>query len=253
MDGGDGSGDGDELVVGGDGTGPRPPPRRASGSAPVRSATTSASVAGGRARRARRSRADRARRSRARSTSAAAPADRPRSSRRPAAPTSSDPAISTGCVSGTGRPSRTARQAAYTRKAMPSCRPSATDAVGHEVAERLVAAAGRERRVDEPHGACPGRARAAPPPARRCRRRRGARWWRSRRRRRPRRRPRPRSRAATNAKSRLPRHDECAAAGVVALREAAVDLLDPVERVDRADPALDGARRRRRAPGTPRA
>ena len=75
---------------------------------------------------------------------------------------------------------------------MASCQPEAADAVGHEVAERLVAAAGRQRRVDEPHGACRGPARAGPRPARRCRRGRAARWWRSRRRRSTRRRPRPR-------------------------------------------------------------
>ena len=150
MDGGDGLGDGDELVVGGD----RQPRRRRPRSAPGR--RRCARRRPGRGRPAVRPaatprRAASARRSRARSTSAAGPADRPRSRRRPAAPTSSDPAISTGCVSGTGRPSRTARQTRVDEEGDGELQPEPAHAVRHEVGQRLVAAAGGERRVDEAH------------------------------------------------------------------------------------------------------
>ena len=47
-----------------------------------------------------------------RSSSAAWPGERVRSSRLPTAATSSDPATATGCGSGTGRPSRRARHSA---------------------------------------------------------------------------------------------------------------------------------------------
>ena len=249
MDGGNGLGNGDELVVGGDGTLPHRRPRSA------RRRRRCARRRPGRAWQAghpavRRSGPTR----RVAAVSAApprpAPADRPRSRRRPAAPTSSDPAISTGCVSGTGRPSRTARQAAYTRNAMASCHPrrrTPSDTRSPRVLSPPPAGSGAStNRTDVPAargeqgrgqhgvvivveplvggevGAADRHDVAAPPRAS----------------------GHEREVAAAEAR-------RVAAAGVVALREAAVDLLHPVERRRSCRSRARGRRHRQAGRRTP--
>ena len=187
----------------------------------MRSATTWASVAGG----ARRRHAE----PRARATAGGGrgaprrdgPADRPRSRRRPAAPTSSDPAISTGWVSGTGRPEphgspggvdeegdaelqpeRGGRRRTRGRRA--SCRRRRPGAARRRTARSCPGRGASSAAASTALSAWSSRslvAKSAPADRRRRRRR-------------------PRRCATTNAKSRLPRHDECACAGVVALAPA---------------------------------
>ena len=250
MDGCDGAGDGDELVVAGDGmiADRRCAPRARS--TPDRSATTSASASGGTSAADAEAGAQRRVAARSRSTSAASPGARPALEQ----PTGGRHQLGAGDLDGLrlpDRPTQADRRARARRRRRPA--PSWSARPAHAVRDEVVRASCHRRR--------PGWARRRTARSSRLAGRAG-------RRRAPRCRPRP-SRSlvakaapptATTSPSPLGRdHDEgevaaaqarrAGQAGVVADGGATVDRLDAVEGRDRADAAVERPPGRARRPG----
>ncbi len=162
MDGCDGAGDGDELVVGGDGMIADGGARLVQVDAGCARRPPAASVAGGSVggtpRRARRSRRSPLAQHLGRLARRAAPLEQAAGGGRPARSRRSRPAAARG----TGRPRRTARQSGVHEEGQAELQAGATDAVGHEV----VRASCRRRRPGAARRrsarSCPAGARAGP-------------------------------------------------------------------------------------------
>ena len=167
------------------------------------------------------------------------PADRPRSSRRPAAPDQLRAGDLDRLRLRTGRPRRTPARRRRRRRPHRAARPARRTPSEIRSYSVLSPPPAGQRSVDEPHRGAPVRceqpapstalsasssrsfvAKAAPPIATTSPRRR---------------------RAPRRTRSRGSPRQEAWPSGVVAQRPAVVDLVDAIERRDRAEPAIDGA------------